>query len=133
MTLSIVAVNCSRPKLRILRCQGALRQYAGSSQATASLYPCECIEAIFRTYYVKILCSNSVGGAEPANNRDLMSAGRGMRVAGERAAVVVDIVGSYRTPDGKEGEMERREGIEVRLGKTSKRRRRQAVIPTFLR
>lgn len=47
--------------------------------------------------------------------------GCGTRTAGERATVQVDIVGSYRTLDGKEVETERREEMQVRLGKTSTR------------
>ena len=44
-------------------------------------------------------------------------AGRGLRVAGEGATVVVDIVCSYRAADGAVREVERRKGVEMRLGK----------------
>ena len=44
--------------------------------------------------------------------------GRGLRVAGERATLVVDIVCSYRAADGDLREVERREGVEMKLGKT---------------
>lgn len=51
--------------------------------------------------------------------RSRISAGRGTRTAGERATVQVDIVGSYRTLDGKEVETDKREGSLVGLGKTA--------------
>ena len=44
-------------------------------------------------------------------------AGGGLRVAGEGATVVVDIVCSYRAADSAVREVERREGVEMRLGK----------------
>ena len=42
--------------------------------------------------------------------------GRGLRVAGEGARVVADIVCSYRTVDGEEREVDRREGVGMKLG-----------------
>ena len=45
-------------------------------------------------------------------------AGRGLRIAGEGATVVIDIVCSYRAADGDLREVERREGVEMKLGKT---------------
>lgn len=48
----------------------------------------------------------------------LLRKGYGLRVAGERATVVADIVSSYRTGDGAEKELERRDGVEIKLGKT---------------
>jgi tetratricopeptide (TPR) repeat protein len=50
--------------------------------------------------------------------------GRGLRVAGERATLVVDIVCSYRAADGDLREVERREGVEMKLG--------EAVEPLYL-
>ena len=67
--------------------------------------------------------------AEPME-RSRIRAGCGTRTAGVRATVQVDIVGSYRTLDGKEVETEKREGTQIRLGKD-----RQALIeltrPTY--
>ena len=42
--------------------------------------------------------------------------GRGLRVAGEGARVVADIVCSYRTVDGEEREVYRREEVGMKLG-----------------
>ena len=57
---------------------------------------------------------------------------RGLRVAGERATVRADIVGYYRTLDGEEKELERREGVEVKLGNSLLVIILRAISPIFL-
>ncbi|CAI8002480.1 FK506-binding protein-like [Geodia barretti] len=51
-------------------------------------------------------------------------AGRGLRIAGEGATVVIDIVCSYGAADGDLREVERREGVEMKLG--------EALEPLYL-
>ncbi|CAI8002490.1 FK506-binding protein-like, partial [Geodia barretti] len=51
-------------------------------------------------------------------------AGRGLRIAGEGATVVIDIVCSYGAADGDPREVERREGVEMKLG--------EALEPLYL-
>ena len=54
--------------------------------------------------------------------RTRLREGRGLRAAGERATVVVDIVSSYKSGEGEEEEeFEREEGVEMRLGNTIRR------------
>ena len=51
--------------------------------------------------------------------RRTITAGRGLRVAGQRATVLADIVGRYRMSDGTGEEMEEKVGVKLQLGKVN--------------
>ena len=50
------------------------------------------------------------------SRKTLLHVGRGLQVAGERALVTVDILRDYTTSDGDVKTLEKREGVEMRLG-----------------
>ena len=63
--------------------------------------------------------------------REVVCVGRGLRVAGEGATVTADIVCSYTTGNGEERELERRERVEMRLGKPMTMRVQNSLSHSF--